>query len=99
MERRIAAGDRDAELAYRALAYQVAKGIGELATVVDGEVDRVVLTGGIAHSKLLTGWIEKSVKFIAPVELMPGENELESLALGALRVLRGQEAALDFDVR
>ncbi len=98
VERRIAGGDREAELAYRALAYQVAKGIGELATVVDGQVDRVILTGGIAHSKLLTGWIGKSVGFIAPVEILPGENELESLALGALRVLRGQESALEFDV-
>ena len=97
VERRIAAGDKEAELAYSAMAYQIAKGIGELAVAVDGAVDSIVLTGGIAHSKLLTGWIEKRVRFISPVEILPGENELESLALGALRVLRGREPVLDFD--
>ena len=98
VERRIAAGDGNAELVYRAMAYQVAKSIGELATVVAGDVDVIVLTGGIAHSKLLTGWIVERVRFIAPVEILAGENELKSLALGVRRVLAGQEAALDYDL-
>ncbi len=98
VEQRIKDGDKEAELVYSAMAYQIAKGIGQLATVVNGNVDRIVLTGGVAHSKLLTGWVEKRVKFIAPVEIMPGENELESLAHGALRVLRGEEKAYDYDV-
>jgi butyrate kinase len=98
VERMIAAGDRNAELVYRAMAYQVAKSIGELATVVAGKVDVIVLTGGIAHSKMLTGWIAERVCFIAPVEILAGENELESLALGVLRVLDGQEAAREYDL-
>ena len=96
VEAMIHQGNREAELIYRAMAYQIAKGIGELATVVEGKVDRIILTGGVAHSKLLTGWIKKRVEFLAPVEILPGENELESLALGALRVLRGEEQAREF---
>jgi len=92
VETRIKNGDKEAELVYYAMAYQVAKGIGELATVVRGNVDAIVLTGGIAYSGMLTQWIKERVEFIAPVEVMPGENEMESLAWGALRVLRGEEA-------
>ena len=98
VEARINKGDRAAALIYQAMAYQIAKAIGELATVVQGKVDGIVLTGGIAHSKMLTGWIAESVGFIAPVSIFPGENELESLALGALRVLRGEEPAHEFDL-
>jgi butyrate kinase len=93
IESRIDAGDAGAELLLEAMAYQVAKGIGELATVVRGQVDAIVLTGGIARSKRVTSWVAERVSFIAPVEIVPGENELESLALGVLRVLRGQEKA------
>ncbi len=98
VEAMIAKGDARARLVYEALAYQVSKGIGELATVVDGKVDRIALTGGIAHSALMTGWIRQRVGFIAPVEVYPGENELESLANGALRVLRGEEEAREYDL-
>lgn len=96
VEKMIEAGDEKAKLVYEAMAYQVAKGIGELATVVKGDVDAIILTGGIAHSKLLTGWIKERVEFIAPVEILPGENEMESLSLGALRVLRGEEEAREY---
>ncbi|HXP98294.1 MAG TPA: butyrate kinase [Telmatospirillum sp.] len=98
VERRIAAGDAKAELVYRAMAYQIAKGVGDLATVVAGKVDAIVLTGGVAYSTLLTGWIAERIQFIAPVEVLPGENELESLALGVLRVLNGEEVAHDYDL-
>lgn len=98
IERRIQNGDAEAKRIYEAMAYQIAKGIGELATVVNGKVDMIILTGGIAYSKMLIKWIEKRVRFIAPVEVMPGENELESLAYGALRVLRGEEAAREYDI-
>jgi butyrate kinase len=81
---------------YEAMAYQIAKCIGQLATVVDGEVDLIILTGGIAYSKMITSWVKKRVAFIAPVEIMPGENEMESLALGTLRVLRGEEEAREY---
>ena len=96
VEKKIKTGDAYAELVYKAMAYQTAKGIGELATVVNGNVDVIILTGAIANSELMTRWITDRVKFIAPVEIMPGENELESLADGILRVLRGNETAHEF---
>ncbi|MGL5712675.1 MAG: butyrate kinase [Paraclostridium sp.] len=85
-----------AKLIHDAMAYQVAKGIGELATVLEGNVDAVILTGGIAYSNRLTYSIKNRVKFIAPVEILAGENELESLAYGALRILRNEEAAREY---
>ena len=93
VEKMIADGNQEAKLIYEAMAYQIAKGIGELATVLNGNIDLIVLTGGIAYSKMLTSWIEKRVSFIAKVEIMPGENEMEALAYGALRVIRGKEEA------
>jgi butyrate kinase len=97
VEKMIEEGNEDAKLIYEAMAYQVAKGIGELATVVSGNVDFIVLTGGIAYSKMLTGWIIKRVEFIAPIALLPGENEMVSLAGGALRVLKGIEDAREYE--
>jgi butyrate kinase len=96
VERMVEEGNEEARLIYEAMAYQVAKGIGELATVLKGKVDAIILTGGIAYSKLMTEWIKDRVDFIAPVEVMAGENEMESLALGTLRVLRGEEAAREY---
>lgn len=96
VEKMIAEGNEYAKLIYEAMAYQVAKGIGELSTVVVGKVDAIILTGGIAHSKMLTSMIEKRVSFISHVEIMAGENEMEALAYGALRVLRGEEEAKEY---
>jgi len=98
VEERIAQGDEEAKQVYNAMAYQIAKSIGELATVVKGKVDRIVITGGIAYSRMITDWVKERVEFIAPVEIVPGENELESLALGVLRVLRGEEKAYVYDL-
>lgn len=91
VEARIAAGDEYAKLVYDAFSYGIAKSIGDLATVVRGKVDRIILTGGIAYSKTVTDSILSYVDWIAPVELMPGEYEMEALAEGGLRVLRGEE--------
>jgi butyrate kinase len=96
VEKMIEAGDEKAKLLYEAMAYQIAKGIGELSTVLCGELDGIILTGGIAYSKLLTSWIIDRVKFISDVIVMPGENEMESLSLGILRVLNGEEAYNEF---
>ena len=96
VEKMIEGGNEEARLVYEAMAYQIAKGIGELATVVKGKVDAIILTGGIAYSKMITGWIKERVEFIAPVEIMAGENEMESLVLGTLRVLRGEEEAREY---
>jgi len=97
VESRASAGDAQAALLLDAMCYQVAKGIGELSTVVCGKVDRIVLTGGIAHSRTITGKIRERVEFIAPVEILPGENEMEALAAGALRILRGEEEAREYE--
>lgn len=91
VEKMIAAGDEHAALVLDAMAYSLAKGISALAAVVAGKVDRIILTGGAAHSALLTGSIKRRVEWIAPVEIMAGEFELEALSAGALRVLRGEE--------
>lgn len=96
VEAMIAEGNKEANLIYEAMIYQIAKGIGELATVLEGNVDVIILTGGIAYSKMLTSLIVKRVKFIAPVEVLAGENEMEALAFGALRVLRGEEIAREY---
>ncbi len=96
VERMIRNGDEHAKLIYEAFAYGVAKGIGDLATVVNGKVDRIILTGGVAYSKMLTDWICERVEWIAPVEIMPGEHEMEALAEGGLRIMNGEEEAHDF---
>lgn len=92
VEARIGAGDAYAALVYQTMAYQIAKEIGAMSTVLEGDVDVIVLTGGLAHSDMLTGWIRERVGFIAPVEIVPGENELEALNEAYLRLASGVEA-------
>lgn len=91
VESRIAAGDRQARLCYESMAFNVAKHIGLLATEVSGQVDQIILTGGTAYSPQFTKWITDRVSFIAPVDIQPGDRELEAMALGILKVLRGEE--------
>ena len=90
VEERILEGDQEARLVYEAMAYQIAKEIGAMTTVLMGKVDKVLLTGGLAASHLLTGWIRERVEFLAPVEVWPEVEEMKALALGALRVLTGE---------
>ena len=92
VEEMISQGDESAPLLLEAMAYQVAKDIGAMSTVLDGVVDAVVLTGGLANSTRLVDWITGRVGFIAPVKVYPGENEMLALAEGALRVLSEKEA-------
>ncbi|MDZ7338393.1 MAG: butyrate kinase [candidate division KSB1 bacterium] len=94
VERRIGRGDQAAREVYEAMAYQIAKEIGAMATVLGGRVDGIVLTGGLARSSLLADWVRQRVEFIAPVTVMPGEFEMEAMVAGVLRVLRGEEPAL-----
>lgn len=96
VEKRIAQGDEYAEMIYRGMAYQIAKDIGSLSTVLKGQVDAIILTGGVAYSKMLTGWIEEQTSFLAPVAVLPGEHEMEALSQGAIRVLKGEEEARRF---
>ncbi|HPW40373.1 MAG TPA: butyrate kinase [Bacillota bacterium] len=94
--RMIEEGNKKAELVYKAMAYQVAKEIGACAAVLEGKVDAVCLTGGLAYDKLLTGWIKERVEFIGEVKVYTGEDEMIALAEGGLRVLREEEAAREY---
>lgn len=91
VEDRIHGGDLEWRKVYHAMAYQVAKEIGAMAAVLQGDIDAVIVTGGIAYDRQFTGWIEEMVGFLAPLRVVPGEMEMEALASGALRVLNGQE--------
>jgi len=96
VERRVEEGDERAHLVYEAMAYQVAKAIGAAAAVLEGRIDAIILTGGLAYSKMFTDWIVRRVSWMAPVKIHPGENELFALAEGALRVLRGEEETKEY---
>ena len=96
VERRISEGDEHAKLIYDAMALNIAKNIAKCAPYVCGRVDAILLTGGIAYSQYITDYIRQRVEFIAPVVIYPGEDEMLSLALGGLRVLRGEEQAHTF---
>jgi butyrate kinase len=90
-------GSKKATLIYEAMIYQICKEIGAYATVLKGEVDAIILTGGIAYSQKIRQKIEERIKFIAPVIAYPGEDEMIALAQGGLRVLKGEEEALDYE--
>ena len=93
VEAMVDAGDQKAKDVLWYMAYQIAKGIGELSVVENGKVDRIILTGGLAWSKRLTDWVKEKVEFLAPVVVIPGEREMLALAQGGLRVLNGEEEA------
>lgn len=96
VEERAAAGDKKAQLIQDAMAYQISKEIGICAVVLEGKVDAIILTGGIAYGKAIVNYIKGKVKFIAPVVVYPGEDELLALAQGGLRVLNGEERAKEY---
>ena len=89
-------GDAYAELVIEAMALGVARSIAKLAVVVDGSIDAIILTGGLAHSESFTAKIAKRVSFLSEVTLIPGENEMEALAEGAYRVLLKREQAKEY---
>jgi butyrate kinase len=93
VEKRIAEGDEKAERVYDAMCYQISKEIWSAAAVLSGNVDAVVLTGGLAYSERLVGYIRPRVAAIAPLMHLPGEDEMLALAQGANRVLKGEETA------
>ena len=92
VEDRAFSGDAEARLIFDALVYQHCKDIGAMGAVLSFRVDGIVLTGGMANSKRLCAAITERVGTLAPVLVLPGEAEMEALALGALRVLRGEPA-------
>ncbi len=97
VERRIEDGDQKAELVLKAMAYQIAKEIGGCAAALFGEVDAIVITGGIAHCARVVDMVKKRIEFITRnIFVYPGEHEMEAMALGALRVLRGEEEPKEY---
>ncbi len=98
IEKMIKDGDKHADLVFQAQAYQIAKGIGLLSIVLKGRCDAIILTGGVARSQMLTDRIKEYVSFIAPVAVLPGENEMEALAFGGLRILSGEETAQQYAI-
>ena len=89
-------GNEYAELIYDAFIYQICKSIGEMATVLKGEVDGIILTGGIAYSPIVVNDIKERVEWISDIKVYPGEDELLALAQGAIRVLSGEEEAKEY---
>ena len=96
VEQRISQGDETAKEVFQAMAYQISKEIGAMAVVLNGKVNAIVITGGIAKSKMLVRWIEERVRFIAPILVYPGEDEMLSLAQGTLRVLKEEEQQKEY---
>jgi len=96
VNRRIEEGDEKAKLIKEAMAYQVAKEIGADAAVLKGEVDAIVISGGLAYDEEFVNMIRERVGFIARIMVYPGGDEMKALALGALRVLKGEEVAKEY---
>ncbi|RNF41089.1 butyrate kinase [Planococcus salinus] len=96
VEKRINKGDRQAALVYEAMAYQIAREIGAASAVLSGKVDAIILTGGLAYGKEFVEAISKRISWIADVVVHPGENELQALAEGAVRVLKNEETAKNY---
>ncbi len=92
-EKRALDGDTEAELILQAMVHQIGKEIGAMSTVLEGRMDGIILTGGIAHSDRIVGLIREKISFLGEVFVVPGEAEMEALAAGAFRVLTGEEDA------
>ncbi|AHW61197.1 butyrate kinase [Draconibacterium orientale] len=97
VEKRVEKGDEKAKLVQEALFYQVAKMIGEMAVVLEGKVDGILLTGGLAYDKQLETYIRNRTAFISEVFVYPGEDELEALAMNAFRVANGEIEAREYN--
>lgn len=96
VHRAVESGDRHAVLVWNAMIYQIAKSIGEMAAVLSGQVDAIILTGGLARFSDIIEGIESHCSFIAPIAVYPGEVEQEAMALSVLDVLQGRREAFDY---
>ena len=92
----VSEGDKEAQLYFDAFIYQISKSIGEMATVLEGKVDRIIFTGGIAYSDKVIDELTKRAGWIAPITVYPGEDELLALAQGAIRAMTGEEEAKEY---
>lgn len=92
IEKRVEEGDKKSEVIFKAMVYQIAKEIGAYSAALKGELDAIVLTGGLAKSENLITQLKEYIDFIAPVIVIPGEDEMRALAEAGLRVLKGEEA-------
>ncbi len=90
-------GDPKVKLVHDAMGYQVAKEIGAAAAVLNGQVDAIILTGGMAYGKPIVNLIRQKVAFIAPVIVYSGEDEMLALAEGVIRVLNGEEESKEYN--
>lgn len=90
-------GDAHAQLILRAMAYQIGKAIGGALVVLKGQVDGIILTGGMAHNKVVLGYLREYIDFMGKVTIYPGEDEMEALAGNALMVLRGEMALKTYE--
>ena len=97
IKRRIDDGDKYARYVYDGMIYQIGKYIGMMGAVLEGKVDAILLTGGIARDSYLTDRISKMCSYLAPVEAIAGEFEMEALAAGAYRVLTGEEPEREYE--
>jgi len=93
VESRIDVGDAKAARVFEAMIYQIAKEAGAMAAVLQGKVDAVLLTGGMAYSARVVKLLREYLEWIAPITVYPGEDELQALAEGVFRVLDGEEQA------
>lgn len=99
IQKQIENGDAYAAQVLDAMCYQTAKDIGAYATVLCGKVDAILLIGGMANSDYITSRIRERVEFIAPVVILPGEREMESLCLNAYRAVSGQIKLKEFNLK
>lgn len=96
VEQMVTKGDEKATLIYDAMAYQVSKTIGEMAAVLEGDIDGILITGGVAYDKWFCERIRQRVHRFAPVYIYPGENEMEALAMNGYRVIRGENEVKEY---
>ncbi len=97
IEKRIKNGDQKAKLVYDGMIYQIAKEIGSMSAVLNGDVDLIFITGGLANSEYIIDKLKNKISYIADLKIYPGAEEMNHLAKGALRVLQGNEEVLDYD--
>lgn len=93
---RIHQGDEHAQLLVDAMLYHTAKQIASESAVLCGQIDAILLTGGMAHSEYIVSELRRRIGFLAPVYVFPGEDEMEALALNALAVLQGKREAKEY---